>query len=525
MKICKSFLFTVVFCTLIVSACDLQPKIASIPDSIGMFIENRYPALLADPASQPEIYNSAVTDYGVYASPELYGSTNVDDYVLYASVDDYVLIPEPDKEPEPIATVEPIQKSDTEIEQEVEAEIMTDYIIVPMYGGNTVVDETPSVKEKSEEKTITKSEEKPAQKSETNPDEIIVVRGDTVYSLAKKNNMSVDEFAKINNLSEPYTLKPGQKLTTRAPTVATVKKVETTPVAPKVVEPKKEIPNIISTEKVQQIKTERVAAATKPVKKTTDVKRVGVSEITVQPGDTLYSISRKYETPVNDLAVMNKMTAPFTLKPGQKLKVPNLNTVQTKPVSEIKQENKKSAQTKTSEKIVDKKSTTKDVKTQTTQKIAQTKVVEKPKTTQTKISSDPKKTLPKISARSSSKFSWPVRGAILSGYGPKKGGLVNDGINISANLGTSVKAAENGVVAYAGNEIKGMGNLIIVQHSDGWMTVYAHLNSMNVRRGAKVVVGQPIGTVGKTGKVDKPQLHFEIRKGTKSYNPTQYLKK
>ena len=70
-----------------------------------------------------------------------------------------------------------------------------------------------------------------------------------------------------------------------------------------------------------------------------------------------------------------------------------------------------------------------------------------------------------------------------------------------------------------------MGNLIIIQHSDGWMTVYAHLNSMDVRRGARVNVEQPIGKIGKTGKVDKPQLHFEIRKGTKSYNPTNYLKK
>ena len=118
-----------------------------------------------------------------------------------------------------------------------------------------------------------------------------------------------------------------------------------------------------------------------------------------------------------------------------------------------------------------------------------------------------------------------MRGKILSAYGPKKGGLVNDGINIEASLGTTVRAAENGVVAYAGNEVKGMGNLIIIQHSDGWMTVYAHLDSMSVKRGTKVSVGQAIGRVGKTGKVDKPQLHFEIRKGTKAYNPTQYLKK
>ena len=98
-------------------------------------------------------------------------------------------------------------------------------------------------------------------------------------------------------------------------------------------------------------------------------------------------------------------------------------------------------------------------------------------------------------------------------------------VNIASAKGTSVVAAENGVVAYAGNEIKGMGNLIIVQHESGWMTVYAHLDSMNVKRGTKVNVGQKIGTVGETGKVDSPQLHFEIRKGTKAYDPISYMKK
>jgi murein DD-endopeptidase MepM/ murein hydrolase activator NlpD len=117
-----------------------------------------------------------------------------------------------------------------------------------------------------------------------------------------------------------------------------------------------------------------------------------------------------------------------------------------------------------------------------------------------------------------------VRGKILSNYGAKTNGLFNDGINISASRGASVVAAENGVVAYAGNEVKGMGNLIIMQHDGGWMTVYAHMDSMNVRRGAKGRVGQKIGTVGETGKVDSPQLHFEIRKGTKAYNPSTYLK-
>lgn len=78
----------------IIVGCDLQPKIVSLPDTVGEFITARYPALLADPNTQPEIYNSAASDYGVYASPELYGSVGADDYVMYASVDDYIVPPQ-----------------------------------------------------------------------------------------------------------------------------------------------------------------------------------------------------------------------------------------------------------------------------------------------------------------------------------------------------------------------------------------------------------------------------------------------
>ena len=124
------FFIPLFFCGLGLVACDLQPKIASIPDSVGMFIEDRYPALLADPETQPEIYNSAATDYGVYASPELYGSANIDDYVLYASVDDYVLVPSKEDDTAPQTPIKEDKTSETKIANEE-----TDYIVVPMYGG------------------------------------------------------------------------------------------------------------------------------------------------------------------------------------------------------------------------------------------------------------------------------------------------------------------------------------------------------------------------------------------------------
>ena len=402
------------------TACDLQPKILSLPDSVGDFISARYPALLADPNTHPEIYNSAAMDYGLYASPELYGRESSDDYVIYASVDDYIIPPQ-----------------DTDVDKGAEflygqykQDIKDDYLVVPVYG---------KVEQKSD-------------------DVHVVVPGDTLYSLAKKYNTSVDELAQLNKLSEPYQLSVGQKL---------------------------------------KVKVTEISDELAPVRKTVPSRgevRVELQEIKIVPGDTLYSLSRKYSVPVNDLAVMNNIKPPFNLSVGQVLRVPDLRgkqmsieqgTVDMQPVVTTKE---KAAPVK-------------------------------------KISSDPSRKLPKITARSSSRFSWPVRGKILSDYGAKSNGLFNDGVNIAASKGTVVKAAENGVVAYAGNEVKGMGNLIIIQHDAGWMTVYAHMDSMNVKRGTRVSVGQKIGVVGETGKVDRPQLHFEIRKGTKAYNPSAYMKK
>ncbi len=421
-------IFTAVLSGVVVAACDLQPKILSFPDTVGEFISARYPALLADPETQPEIYNSAASDYGVYAAPTLYGSVENTDYVEYASVDDYIVPPS-------VTALYGDVSTGVDVGESVVATADTqkyEYLTVPMYGGETVFQDT----------------------------EITVAPGDTLYSVAKKYGTSVDELAKKNNLTEPYNLSVGQKLV-----VATVADRQTNKII------------------VEQQKT---------------TTRVGLQEITVAPGDTLYSLSRRYSVPVNDLAVMNNLTAPFTLSVGQRLKVPDLESAPIR--------------TATGTPVATSSGATQsgDVKT-----AAQPKE---------KISSDPTQKLPKLTARSSSKFSWPVQGKVLSHYGAKSDGLFNDGINIAAARGTAVKAAENGVIAYAGNEVKGMGNLIIIQHSGGWMTVYAHMDSMSVRRGAKVSVGQKIGTVGETGKVDQPQLHFEIRKGTKAYNPSSYLK-
>ncbi|HZB93831.1 MAG TPA: M23 family metallopeptidase, partial [Stellaceae bacterium] len=120
-------------------------------------------------------------------------------------------------------------------------------------------------------------------------------------------------------------------------------------------------------------------------------------------------------------------------------------------------------------------------------------------------------------------FIWPVHGRIIVAYGNGAGGTHNDGINIAAAEGTPVRAADAGTVAYAGNELRGYGNLILLKHADGWLTAYAHNAALLVKRGDKVRRGQVIARVGETGAVTQPQLHFEIRHGTRALDPGDYL--
>jgi murein DD-endopeptidase MepM/ murein hydrolase activator NlpD len=118
---------------------------------------------------------------------------------------------------------------------------------------------------------------------------------------------------------------------------------------------------------------------------------------------------------------------------------------------------------------------------------------------------------------------WPVRGHILSVFGTAPGAAHNEGINIAAPAGTTVSAAEAGTVAYAGNELRGFGNLLLIKHDDGWVTAYAHNEVLLVKKGQKVRRGEPIARVGKTGGVGDPQLHFELRRGTTAVDPLDHL--
>ncbi|MEP9353618.1 peptidoglycan DD-metalloendopeptidase family protein [Xanthobacter sp. KR7-65] len=120
-------------------------------------------------------------------------------------------------------------------------------------------------------------------------------------------------------------------------------------------------------------------------------------------------------------------------------------------------------------------------------------------------------------------FRAPVRGRVIASFGPKPGGTHNDGVNFAVPEGTAVRAAEDGTVAYAGNELKGYGNLVLIKHADGYVTAYAHNSELSVKRGDTVRRGQIVAKAGQSGNVNSPQLHFEIRKGSTAVDPSSYV--
>ncbi|MBN9056739.1 MAG: M23 family metallopeptidase, partial [Rhizobiales bacterium] len=121
------------------------------------------------------------------------------------------------------------------------------------------------------------------------------------------------------------------------------------------------------------------------------------------------------------------------------------------------------------------------------------------------------------------KYRWPVRGAVIAGYGANVDGNRNDGIDISVPEGTPIKAAENGVVIYAGSSLKELGNAVLVRHDDGTVTVYGHAGELNVQRGQKIQRGQTVAASGMSGNATRPKVHFEVRKNATPVNPMTFL--
>src|SRR6202521_4158750 len=276
---------------------------------------------------------------------------------------------------------------------------------------------------------------------------VTVQRGETLEIISRRYNVPVAIILRANNLASATLVQPGQRLV---------------------------IPS--NGERAQPLASAPVRPA---------------AIHTVNQGDTLLSVARRYKIGAAELARENKLTVTTKLKLGQKLTIPGTSRAATQPAPQRRV----------------------DAPVQATpapqEKVAAVKPVEQVET-QPALTGTPQ-------------FRWPVKGRVISGFGSKPNGQQNDGINLSVPEGTPVKASEDGVVAYAGNELKGYGNLVLIRHAEGWVTAYAHTSEVLVKRGEAVKRGQVIARAGQTGGVVAPQLHFEIRKGSTPVDPTQHL--
>jgi murein DD-endopeptidase MepM/ murein hydrolase activator NlpD len=242
----------------------------------------------------------------------------------------------------------------------------------------------------------------------------------------------------------------------------------------------------------------------KPVANRIVLSAIGESYL-VRRGDTAYGIARCLQIDLSDLVALNAMEPPYLIRVGQSMLVPagaRLTQCQAKlKAGAVRTGNEEGLEPNPN-----------------SWEVKHSLLISPPA-----IAEDQYAVLPAPPPRAGGTFLWPVKGEIISEFGLKPGKLRNDGINIAAPIGTVVRAAENGVVAYAGNELRGYGKMLLIRHEGGWITAYAHNNELLVEQGALVVRGEVIARVGKSGGVDRPQTHFEIRRGEKAIDPDKHL--
>ncbi|HEX3164369.1 MAG TPA: LysM peptidoglycan-binding domain-containing M23 family metallopeptidase [Pseudolabrys sp.] len=303
---------------------------------------------------------------------------------------------------------------------------------------------------------------------------VTVGYGETVDSIARKHRVPVAALMQTNGIREAGQIRPGQRLV---------------------------IPRYVSGGSQTA-----AAPAAAPVRAAT-----GGNVHVVQHGETLMSISRRNGVTLTALAHANKLQTNSKLAIGDRITIPGgghqVAAAQPAPARPAPAPAPQVAQPHTVP--ATKLASAAPVQTARVAK-------EEPRTTETVVkTAEPSGAMPS--------FRWPVKGRVIAGFGSKPNGTQNDGINLAVPEGTPIKAADDGVVAYAGNELKGYGNLVLIRHSNGFVSAYAHASELMVKRGDTIKRGQVIAHAGQTGNVTSPQLHFEIRKGSTPVDPAQYL--
>jgi murein DD-endopeptidase MepM/ murein hydrolase activator NlpD len=303
-------------------------------------------------------------------------------------------------------------------------------------------------------------------------DMVEVQQGETLYSIAQRHGVAVAAIRDANGLSSDH-VRPGQRLMLpadaddRAPFASAPSKA-----------PRAE---------------DRMAKATPPAPPAAEAPPGWEGRYTMKNGDSLYGIALQHRVSLEELKRANGITDPTKVWSGRVLNVP---AQQTPAVAQPQQQNSVPRVVQVPPRVIN-------------------------------AAPEPAKATPAVAQPladgGATKFRWPVKGRVLAGFGKRPDGSHNDGVNVAVPQGTEITAAEAGKVAYAGNELKGYGNLVLIRHANGWVSAYAHADQILVRPNDEVRRGQVIARAGKTGAVDQPQVHFELRQGSRPVDPVPHL--
>ncbi len=334
---------------------------------------------------------------------------------------------------------------------------------------------------------------------------IWVQRGDTIYGLSRRYKVPMSAIMSLNTLREP-SIKPGQRLVL--------------PIGALRADPqhlaRAQKPAAPSVQPVAPVRPFAMAPsppplarpATKPIKR----RQVAGQTYKMQPGDSLYRIARRYKVRVAALQAANGITDPTKVRAGTMLRIPGVAAetpritprVPSRPLKTRAQAPGRALHTKPV------------VINRGSQQPASARPAVQPRAPIARKKAD-------AGSKRVLRFRWPVRGKVIQPFGTRSDGTHNDGINLAVPTGAKVQAAEGGIVAYAGSELQGYGKLVLIRHDNNWVTAYAHNKDLLVRRGDRIKRGQVIAKAGRSGGVDQPQLHFELRKGSKPVNPIPHM--
>jgi murein DD-endopeptidase MepM/ murein hydrolase activator NlpD len=295
---------------------------------------------------------------------------------------------------------------------------------------------------------------------------IQILSGDTLYDISRRYSVNMRALIETNRLEPPYSLEPGRAIYLPPPNVHFVER-----------------------------------------------------------GETLYSVSRRYNVDTRSLALLNGMSRPWTVWPGDQLLLPPLARDQSRPYTPAPVAAKTPAPQPAKPATAKPPSVKPPLIAESTDApISLTPG--SPKPILPPKAQTPPPALPDRFAETPSgahEFIWPVSGPVLKGFGSGEDGQRNDGVNIAVDAGARVKAAAAGEVVYAGDELVGFGNLILIRHPGGWVSAYAHSDRILVKEGELVAQGQPVAEAGATGNASSPQVHFELRKGKEPVDPALHL--